>query len=102
MIKKELPYIIINETFHPTEGSMQECTELHHDNEALEMIAKMACTEIVKKANHYWAGFNPKKNKCIYVMPQDSINDKWSQQIHKWADEFPNGHLELDNLLIFA
>ena len=82
---KKLPYIIINETYHPTEGHLDEYVELFSDDIKLEMMAKLACTEIITKSSSRWPGFESSETKCLYIMPG---GDEWMRQMTRWADEF--------------
>ena len=89
MIKKDLPYYIINSGLELDDGP--DYIELWSDNQKLEMIAKLMAEEIVTESSKTWPGFDQFDTKCLYILPYGSAD-----AIKQLAADYPDSELNLD------
>lgn len=89
MIKKDLPYCIINRD--PDSGDGPDYIEMWGDNQKLEMMAKLMAEEIVTESSKTWPGFDQFDTKCLYILPYGSAD-----AIKQLAADYPGSDLNLD------
>lgn len=77
-------YAIINND-RPDAKTHDDYIELHHNDQKLEMMAKLMAEEIVTESSSEWPGFEFTENKCLYILPLGSLDI-----IKQWAIDYPD------------